>query len=42
MPASEAEIAARINEWAFDRDQEAWDGLLGEFHEGGTILALLV
>jgi len=37
VPTSEAEIAARINEWAFHRDQEGWDGLLDAFHEGGTI-----
>jgi SnoaL-like domain len=37
MPTSESEIAARINEWTFYRDQEGWDGLLNTFHEGGTI-----
>jgi hypothetical protein len=37
MSTPESEIAARINEWAFFRDQEAWDGLLGSFHEDGTI-----
>lgn len=37
MPTPEAEIAARINEWALHRDQERWDELLGTFHEGGTI-----
>jgi SnoaL-like domain len=37
MPSPEAEIAARINEWAFYRDQEGWEGLLSTFHEGGAI-----
>jgi hypothetical protein len=37
MPTAEFEIAACINEWAFYRDQEEWDGLLGTFHEGGKI-----
>jgi hypothetical protein len=32
-----AEIAELINAWAFFRDQESWDALLGTFHEGGTI-----
>ena len=32
-----SEIAALINDWAFFRDQEWWDELLGTFHEDGTI-----
>lgn len=37
MSDDRTEIAALINAWAFYRDQESWDRLLGTFHEGGTI-----
>lgn len=30
-------IADLVNNWAFFRDQEAWDALSATFHEGGTI-----
>ncbi|MEX0838303.1 MAG: nuclear transport factor 2 family protein [Parvibaculum sp.] len=32
-----AEIADLVNNWAFHRDQEAWDDLSATFHKGGTI-----
>jgi hypothetical protein len=35
--AAKAQIAEMINDWAFFRDQEKWDELLGLFHEDGTI-----
>ncbi len=37
MTDSKAEIAEVINSWAFHRDQEAWDELLGSFHADGAI-----
>ena len=37
MSHAETEIAALVNDWAFFRDQGAWDSLLGTFHAEGTI-----
>ena len=35
--AAKSEIAERINNWGFYRDQERWDALSSVFHPGGTI-----
>ena len=37
MTEAKTAIAELVNAWAFHRDQEAWDELLGCFHEDGTI-----
>jgi len=37
MSNAESEIAARINRWAFDRDQQSWEALLDAFHDDGVI-----
>lgn len=37
MTGAKTAIAELVTAWAFHRDQEAWDELLGSFHEDGTI-----